>query len=339
MNFYITIFKKNMKPKIWVSTTLVSIITFSILIFSINVIVDPYNITNYNILNIKHKFTRDDRVEKLNYFKTLNTFSNIIIGSSRVLSMNPSIVTNILGGRTYNFGLGGASVEDELGVLLYLQRENKLPKNIILGVDYYTFNPKVAPNKYFLKNQELNFLTYDTYSDDYMNVFFSFDALRASIKTIKYHIIGIKTKSVFDKNGWTGGYEDYAQRDEKADILRVDKEIGNNIKVYYTNLDYSYIDIKRKKYYEQIRNICLKNNINLYVFTTPLHPKLLNILRSNPKTKHSLNELVTYLSTFQNFHNFFNDTKFNSELRHFHASTHTSTNAGDIILKKILSKN
>ena len=289
-------------------------------------------------LSIKHKFTRDNRVEKLNYFKTLSTFSNIIIGSSRVLAMNPSIVTDKLGGNTYNFGLAGASVEDQLGVLLYLQRENKLPKNIILGVDYYTFNPKVAPNKYFLKNKELNFLTYNSYSNDYINIFFSFDALRASMKTIKHHVLRKEVKSVFDNNGWAGAYEDYAQRNEKTDMTKVDKEIKDNLKIYYTNLEYSHIDLNRKAYYEKIKDICIKNDITLYLFTTPLHPKLLNILKSHPNTKRSLDEFINYLSTFHNFHNFYTDTKFNSEARHFHASTHTSTNAGDIILKKILPK-
>ena len=49
-----------------------------------------------------------------------------------------------------------------------------------------------------------------------------------------------------------------------------------------------------------------------------------------------MKELIDYLSTFNHFYNFYTDTKFNFELRHFHASTHTSTNAGDIILKKVL---
>jgi hypothetical protein len=188
MNFYTLISKSSTSKKVWVKLLIISTIVVATFIFLLNYIVDPYNITNYNLLNIKSKFARDDRIEKVTFFKTLDKFDNIILGSSRVYSMNPDIVSNHLGGTTYNFAVGGASVEDNLGVLLYLQREKKLPKNIILGADFYTFNPNVPPNKYFLKNKELNFLVYENFQSDSISKFFSIDACRASFTTLKNHI-------------------------------------------------------------------------------------------------------------------------------------------------------
>jgi hypothetical protein len=235
MSFYISIFNKKLSNKYWLKLVLVSSIVLSLLIFGINFFVDPYNVTNYNVLNIKHKFARDDRIEKVNFFKTLPKFDNILLGSSRVYSMNPLTVSSILGGTTYNFGVGGGSVEDQLGTLLYLKREKKLPKNLIIGVDFYTFNPKVPPNKYFLKNKELNFLTYDNYKSSYIEMFFSIDALRASLKTLKHHIKKTSLQPRFDKNGWTGGYEDYSKRNLEKDMQEVNIEIEENKKLYYTN--------------------------------------------------------------------------------------------------------
>jgi hypothetical protein len=74
------------------------------------------------------------------------------------------------------------------------------------------------------------------------------------------------------------------------------------------------------------------------LFTTPLHPKLLKLLNRDERTRSAMNEFIAFLSSYENFINFYDDDSFNLELRNFHASTHTSTNAGDLILKKVLNK-
>jgi hypothetical protein len=339
MNFYTLISKSSTSKKVWVKLLIISTIVVATFIFLLNYIVDPYNITNYNLLNIKSKFARDDRIEKVTFFKTLDKFDNIILGSSRVYSMNPDIVSNHLGGTTYNFAVGGASVEDNLGVLLYLQREKKLPKNIILGADFYTFNPNVPPNKYFLKNKELNFLVYENFQSDSISKFFSIDACRASFTTLKNHIKNKEKKSHFKSNGWLNndGYENYNQIDLEKNFIETQNEIINNIKIYFTNFSYAYLDTKRIDYYERIRQICLDNKINLYVFTTPLHPLLLNKLQENENTQKALDEFVNYLNTFPHFYNTLYDENFYNNLKHFKGSTHTTLYAGDIIINNIFN--
>lgn len=189
MNSYILTFSSK-KSKKWINDTLLLCLFCIGILFSFNYIVDPYNITQYNLLKINQKFARDDRLEKVNYFATLPKFDNILIGSSRVYTIDPKYVNQKLGGTTYNFGVGTASVEDHLGILLYLKKLNKLPKNLIIGIDFYTFNPSIPPNKYFLKNTELNFLSYDLSADsDYWSKFLTLDATRASWKTLKNHFM------------------------------------------------------------------------------------------------------------------------------------------------------
>lgn len=338
MNFYTLTSKSNIKTKKWLNLLFIFIFIFSALIFSVNFIVDPYNITKYNLLKIKYKFARDDRTEKTNFFTSLHKFDNILIGSSRVYSMNPKTVSKILGGTTYNFGVGTATTEDHLGILLYLKKENKLPKNLIIGVDFYTFNPDIPPNKYFLANKHLNFLSYSNYQEDYLSKFFSIDAFRASIKTFKNHLKNENEKPRFDNNGWAGSYEDYSSRDSDLDLVKAKKELTENVSMFYSNLRYKHIGHKKVQYYTQIKKICVDNNINLYIFTTPLHPKLLNILQNNENTRQALQEFLQYLSSFKNFYNTYNDKDIYNNLRSFHGATHTTTYAGDIILKKILIK-
>ena len=334
MNFYTLIFNQSkISSKQWIKQLFLFVFIGSFFIFVINYIVDPYNITKYNILNLKYKFARDDRTEKVNYFKTLPKFDNILIGSSRVYSINPQEVTKLIGGTTYNFGVGTATVEDHLGILKYLIRENKIPKVLIIGVDFYTFNPNIPPNSYFLANKELNFLSYNNYSENYIGKFFSFDAFRASIKTIKYNYFK-NTKPRFDKNGWGGSYEDYSKRDLKKDIIAVKKEIEENKQLFFTR--YSHIDPKRIQYYEEIKKLAKQYNIKIYIFPTPLHPQLLKYIKNNSQINQAYEEFIKYLSTFDNFTNLYEDKDIYKDLRNFHGSTHTSTNCGDIILKKVL---
>jgi hypothetical protein len=337
MNFYTLIFNKNTQhPKKWLLKVFTFVSTFSLFIFTINYIVDPYNITSFNLLKLKYKFARDDRTEKINHFKSLQKFDNILIGSSRVYSINPQTVSKILGGTTYNFGVGTATIEDHLGVLKYLIREKKVPKNIILGVDFYTFNPYIPPNSYFLRNKELNFLSYNNFHENYIGKFFSFDAFRASIRTIKYNFFK-KEKPRFNKYGWAfRNYEDYSKRDPKTDLIYVKKEIEDNKKLFFSNMRYKHIDPKRVAYYEELKRLIKQYHITLYIFTTPLHPLLLNFIQHHAQTHEAMQEFLTYLSTFQHFTNLYYEKDIYSDLRNFNEATHTSPNAGDLILKKIL---
>jgi hypothetical protein len=337
MNFYISIFKKQFHPKKWILFVFLFVSLISSIVFTVNIIVDPYNITKYNLLNIKYKFARDDRVEKLNYFQTLEKFDNILIGSSRVYSMNPKIVSDILGGTTYNFGVGTATVEDHLGILKYLVKTKKIPKNIIVGIDFYTFNPDTPANKYFLKNKELNFLSFGEYHENYIGKFFSIDAFRASFKTLRNHFFTKDSKPKFDKFGFAGTYENYSTRNIEKENTKVVMEARIEIEKIYSNYSYSKIDQKRVLYFNQIKEICSKNNINLYIFTTPLHPVLLDMLYQH-QTKYALKELLEYLSSFENFQNLYYNKKLYTDLKNFHGATHTSTNAGDIILSVLLNK-
>lgn len=334
MNFYTLTFK----PKQWIFSLFTLSIILSGIILIVNFAVDPYNITKYNILHIKHKFARDDRTEKVNYFTTKTKVDNILIGSSRVYSMNPEIVSNILGGTTYNFGVGTATVEDHLGILLYLKKLHKLPKNLIIGVDFYTFNPDIPANKYFLANKELNFLSYSSYKEDYLAKFFSVDAFRASFKTLSNHFFNKNKKPRFDSNGFAGSYEDYSKRNTQLDDMNAKKELLEVKPLFYSNYEYNHIDKKRIAYYEQIKKICKENNINLYIFPTPLSPTLLNIIKQNKNMRSAFSEFTNYLSTFEHFTNMYEDKEIYSEIRNFHGLTHTSTNAGDIILQKVLVK-
>lgn len=339
MNSYTLIFNKKINTLRWLKFSLFGLFFSSIILFTVNYIVDPYSITKYNILNIKYKFARDDRNTKVKYFKTKSNIDNILIGSSRVYSINPKIVDAMIGGKTYNFGVGTATVEDHLGIIKYLERNNKLPKRLIIGLDFYTFNKDLPLNKYFLRNKDLNFLSFAKKNDDYLAKFFSVDSSFATFKTLKNHLKKEPKKPRFDENGWGGykkGYLDYSKIDLKKENLKTKKEILKIKEQYYSNYKYSSLDKKRTSYYLTIKEICERNNIELILFTTPLHPFLLKEIFTSNGTKKAMNEFITFFSSFDNFVNLYKDKEFYSKLKNFNGATHTTVNAGDVILKKVL---
>lgn len=340
MNFYTLTSKgSTFTFKQWIIYSFISSLLIFVLIFTTNYIVDPYKITNYNLLDIKHKITGDNRAEKVNYFSTKNRFDNILIGSSRVYSINPAAVTNLIGGTTYNFGIGSATIEDILGITKYLERTNKLPNNLIVGIDFYTFNKDIPANSYFLKNKELNFLSHGEYSENYVEKLFSFDAFKASIKTLKIHVLKKKQSEKFNSLGWCGRYEDYSKKVIDLDFVNVKKNINEKETQYYSDYKYSKIDQKRVLYLEELKNISKKNGINLYIFNTPMHPLLLKIIETNSNLKLAKQEFINYLNTFENFTNLYHDEDIYGDLKNFNDAVHTSSNAGDLILQKVLKKN
>ncbi|MBE0497222.1 MAG: hypothetical protein IBX45_12460 [Campylobacterales bacterium] len=335
MNFCI-LTSSHIGAKKWIRSSLLGFFLTTTALFLFNFIVDPYNITSYNILNITQKLARDDRVEKVNYFATLPVFDTILIGSSRVYTIDPEGVNKYLGGTTYNFGVGTANIEDHLGILLYLKKLDKLPRRLIIGIDFYTLNPDIPPNQYFLKNRELNFLSFKpNEKTSYWSKFFTLDATRASWKTLKNHLKNTPSVSAFDKLGWSPRFFDDSNRDIDAEKIGVLNEIDKNTNLY-SNFTYASIDPKRIGYYEKIREICTAHNIQLYLFITPLHPILVEKLLRND-TKKAIAQMDAYFSTFENFHNFLFDKEFNSNLLHFQGATHTTSHAGYQIIKRVLA--
>lgn len=309
-------------------------------IFLFNFIIDPYSMTKYNILNIPNKFARDDRVEKVAHIKTYPKYDNIILGSSRVYSTNPLTISNYLGGKTYNCGVGTARIEDILGFILLLEREKKLPKNLIIGLDFYSFNQELETNKYFLKNKDLNFLNNHISSSSYISNFLSIDALRASFKTLSNFIKNPKAKPRFDKNGASqNASQIFTTTPTKEQIKKPfsNQIIKKEVKFIKT-IHYNEISKKRLAYLERIVKISNKHHIKLYIFLTPLNGKLLTKIKEDKKLYKKLKELKVLLSKKTKIYDFITLNTITNNQNNFNNPTHFTPQAGNLLYSKIFNK-
>lgn len=280
--------------------------TFIILfIFSFNFIIDPYSMTSYNVLNIPNKFARDDRQEKVTKLYVSDSYDNIIFGSSRVYNINPLVISKYLGGTSYNAGVGTARIEDYLGFLLYLERIQKLPKNIILGLDFYSFNPTFETNTYFLKSSELNFMHESNKYNLYFSKFISIDALRASTKTLKNFLKESKDKPRFNSYGSiTGTENNFNYYPEKTEHTKFTQEsiakTFNDIK----KLHYPRLSQKRLTYLTRIISLAKRNNIKTYFYITPLNAQLLSLITRDEEFSKRFIEFKRFLAETCTYNDF-----------------------------------
>lgn len=333
MNSYISTSKKALSS--WLKYFFILPTIYITTIFSFNFIIDPYGLTEYNILNIKYKLTRNDRIDKIEGSKRFDHFDTILLGSSRAYSINAKSVQKYLKGTSnYNFAIGGSQPEDHLGVLLYLQKENKLPKNIILGVDFNSFNPNVPINKYFLKSKELNFLNRGIESDNnFVNKLLTIDATRASVTTLKNHLKKIKLKPRFNKDGvLVTGSATY----DNFNDLKNDKE--NVFSSFYKNGNYPYMDLKRVDYIERFIKICREENINLIMYASPTFIENYSDILNHHMLNKQLILFKQYFSQYNNFIDIFEENDFTKDQYNFLDRVHISTEAGDKLLALIFVK-
>lgn len=305
--------------------------TLLFLILGFNLLIDPYEVTGKNLLKINQKLVRDGRVQKLNRIKELDHIDNLILGSSRSEKLNPDTVNRLLGGYTYTFGIGGANVEDALGLLLYLERENKLPKHVILCLDFTMFGAG-KPAQSFYEIPELNFLGQHDTQQNYAAKLFSIDATRASMKTLKAHLKKTESDSYIGENGFVFSRE----QNTPGNIESIKKLAHQYYTVNYRSGEMTLSE-ERFGYLQRIVEISQKHEITLHVMLTPVHSHLFSMIQNNPKLartlsqfKQTLKHITPYYDTMILSPETMNDNNFDD-------AVHYTEEMGDHFLKNLLN--
>lgn len=302
-------------------------------ILFLNLIIDPFNITGTNLLNIKYKYARDDRTEKIERIKQIESIQNLILGSSRAQHLDPKLMSKHFGGYTYNFGVGGGTTAEALGLLLYLESIDKLPKNVLLVLDFSSFGGD-SYHPSFLKIPELNFLNQNVESSNQFAKFLSIDSLRASFKTLKAHIKGTSPKSYFNQEGLMISLQTH----EVNDINKKIKELAH--KYYILAYGNGNIKISQTKlnYLKDIIRVCHKHNTSLHVTLSPVYQDQLALIEKNPKLANQLREFKSDLSSITKFCDAMRDNKYTRDIKLFEDSVHYTKEYGDLYLQTIFGE-
>jgi len=328
-----------MRKKSWVLIFLFSSAVMIAMTGIVNYAVDPYSFTRHNLLNIPIKLVSDDRTEKVAVINQADAFDNILLGSSRVYIMNPLMVSRYIGGFTYNLGVGGAQPEDHLGLLLHLKKLGKFPRTIILGLDFYSFNEGLETNKYFLRNQDVNFIGNTKSSDDNVARFFSLDTLKASIQTLKVYFGIKKAKKHFDENGGSSDaslvFDYYPEEDDARDIYAIDKTRKASDFIHHPR--YTKVSQRRLTYLKKIIEMSEVHETRLIIFITPLYGRLIEEILSDDVLSERLKVFKRELSKITSYYDFLTLNEITRSTNYFGDTSHMKTSTGNLVFARIFN--
>lgn len=288
------------------------------LIVPFNVIIDPYNVFHADRI-------RDNGIEpNKNYFKTKYVIENsekydsYLFGSSRVGFLD---VEKMTGGTYYNMMYSEGVPYEHLKTLEAMVSNGEVPKNVIIGVDDIAcfVDPEFHKKQLYRLAYPYEGSLLDK-AGFYLRYMDTITTLR-SIPTIKAH--GPEDESAVERYYTTGT--------ENLNLPTAFPEAGNF--PYWA--DYYKLRTDEVLYeIGQIWMLCEQYDINLTVFTNPIH--------ATTYTKDLENGYLEFLNKLADVTPYYNFSGFNNvtcDNAYYYETSHYSPAAGDLIIQAIFEGN
>jgi hypothetical protein len=299
------------------------VVSFYLFILSI----DPYDKYGFNYFNFTTKAVNSYRDNKFHQIdNTIEKYELFILGSSRVQAFDPDIIEAETGLKTFNYGVNNSKPEDLLAITRHIiDKQN--PKIIFLQLDFYNLNKhipmdgrlKVSPLREYLDNTvkaKIDNKNFYYFEQNYTTL----TSLKDAIKLLYKNKLG-SVEITHKKNGMKIGYKS--------------KEKPNLAEAYFKNEYKTYeFGENRIEHFNQLKNLCDKNNIKLIVSISPMNEehflKLIN-------DKHLRDVLFDFkrkvVEIFDEVYDFNNFGAFKYQYPYWNDSVHPS-----VELSKIMSK-
>jgi hypothetical protein len=316
------------------------IILFIPIIGGFNYLIDPLS-TNKNQLLSLTKVVQTVREEKIINVKKVDNIDNLILGSSRAMRIDPNNISRFLNGNTFNFSVNSAYPEEYLGILLFLERIGKIPKNIIIGFDFYILNDNIPYNDVFVSNSELNFIGATSTKNNNLNNYLSIDALKLSIETI-YHNINQAEK--ITKYNASNGFLYWSEKDDliKDDkynhLLNIKFDSRNYFISKYSRERYANFSNERIGFLKGIKSFAKKYNITLYTYLTPVHCYHLIKIKNHKLLSNTLTKFKSLLASQFNYVDFMIKNNVNCKDENYYDATHSSAFVNKLIVDDLFSR-
>lgn len=241
-------------------------------------------------------------------------YDMIILGNSRIYrGINPDMFCI----KTYNFSHDNDTYNQMYYKLLYLEKEEKLPKVVLLGTDYFQFSFISDTRNYVYKS-----LFDKRYINDYS---FDFNEYMNNRMTVLQENLLLRWKSLFEQENVNRPYL-------KGNGQFILPGTGSERKPL--NRESVMLDIQ-KEYFEKIVDYCRDKNIKVIVVMPPLKEKELKLYK-----KADLKEFNQYISKSIGddgiYLNFTSDDRFN--INDFRDRTHLSKEGADKFSKILWEK-
>jgi len=329
-----------MSFKKWSNYILLFTLLFFILVAIFNFIINPYSIFNHNILS-KFFIYKNNIVSSrmlVFYNATKEDPNNIMIGSSRIGIFSKSEIEKYLPGKSFNMAMPGSNIEEQVQYLKYMIKNHHI-KNIIWGLDFYSFNPDLQNDPDFSYNRLNSSLLF---RNDLKVSLFSLQTTKNSIKTLLDNLNKPSNMKIITESD----KENMKQQQNKA-ILKFTKDqisqktddlIKLYTKKYFASKKFKNphsIDTNIYKI-KEIITLCKNSNIHLYIYTSPVQEKFLNLYNNL-----GLNSTFAYwkveLSKITPYTDFCHYSSVTKNIMNFMDGSHIMPNYGKYIFAEIFN--
>lgn len=225
-----------------------------------NVILDPYLVLRKDYR--KMFICPNERFIKTDYLiKNPDKYDSYLFGSSRVSQMPVEMMNKASGNKFYDMTYISGVLSDHLKVLKVLLKNRVTIKNIIIGLDYYSF--KELPPESHIRTIMYPETPWDTVKFYY--TYLSLEPDSGMLKEMRFD-----GKEVLYKLDSTGEYfflkkDMLIKRDPARHVARFNAPVPV---VCPRRIDDSFKELG------EIMDLCKKNNISLSFFINPVYAKL-----------------------------------------------------------------
>ncbi|WP_418180422.1 hypothetical protein ACNSOL_10430 [Aliarcobacter lanthieri] len=301
-------------------TILFTFVLFSIGLF-IRYIIDPVGINNKFDIGLRKDTALAYRTQKYVELNELQP-NTILLGGSRVHYLNPKDIEKYTQDKVYNLGLQFATLEEQYYFLKH-SLENLPIHNVIIGLNFYTFNDDLKENG-------------SDFNKDIFEYGFNFfyqvkHYLEVPIfKYLKY-VIPNNDRNLFYENGAITLYH------QKKVIKNNNKEyMWKGTLNYYKKVykDFYILGEKNFDYYKKMVELCNQYNVKLKVFTTAIHTSQLKLIEEENKLdifdkwKNEIAQIFPYWD-------FMTDNSITEDDDNFIDSSHIKQELGSLYFGKI----
>lgn len=205
----------------------------------------------------------------------------LILGSSRVMKLEPEHVQRLTGRRFFNAGVNYGRPEDFLALLRwYRDTFDRWPRDVILGLDVAAFVSHPGIDARLVGHEELARQIPEairpTDRAQPWKELLSWQQTKNSARAVLRQVRGDREAELIESFR-DDGLRIYNQREQqiRAGTYDFHAALEYNQQEYIRLFrDYEHLDSHRCRLFARLVRICLDNDVQLHVFLTPLHPDL-----------------------------------------------------------------
>ena len=287
---------------------------------------------------------------KYHLFKKIKTSPKILIlGSSRVATIDPSYVKKVTAQNAFNFSVNAAMIEDLLLINKFVKNHSLTPINTcVIGLDVRCFKPNIPSNdglSIFLKEDKTNANQNPVILfKDYWSTFKSIFSFNQAISAIKVFIFEYFTGWPEQKGFYNSAGKLIYNNEIEEDRQSLPIKIKETNRLYQNNIykNFNFLDSIQVNNLLELLTLNYDNNIHTKIFLTPIHPETKEFLSGSNNYLVLQESLVSLLLDLNkvfpfNFYDLTDLKTFEGSSNEFYDGEHIRSENGFKIIDHIFS--